>query len=359
MKQSKNTIVEYEILRVIVTLLVVLGHCTYISILTPYGGVDYTLAFRSTEISPVLKAARLVTAMIYEFHMPLFMALSGALFEHTLKKKELTFLGLAKSKAKRLLIPFVVVSLFYSTPLKWIGGYYINSEKLVQDIILGQLFSQGNTHLWYLEALFLIFLCVYLLEKVARGYKRTWIWIILLLLSEVSSIVPILLVRYTMQYAVWFYTGFCFESYRQVINRKLTIQSAIWTIFLFLVIFILKSKLFLDSTIAMKFIKRGFNFAITILGMFGTYNIARLLSDTDLDKSKLFKLLSEDSFGIYLYSDPWNYVLLAAGYFMSGRLLFVSDIYAGFFYICRIMITTMAGLAVTEILKKLKVKYLY
>lgn len=350
MEKTKNRIVEYEMLRVIVTLLVVVGHCTYISIVTPYGGVDYTAVFQPTATSTVLKMARLVTAMIYEFHMPLFMALSGALFQHTLKKAGLTFRTLAKSKAKRLLVPFVVVSLFYSTPLKWFAGYYTNSENPVKDIILGQLLAQGNTHLWYLEALFLIFLCDFLLEKVTKGRRRAWIWVILLLLSQISSIVPILLVRYVMQYSVWFYTGLCFESYRQIINRKLSICSAIWTIFLFVVAFKIKNSF--SSA-------RQFNFICTSLGMFGTYNIASLLLRTDLHNTKLFKLLSEDSFGIYLYSDPWNYVLLAVGYLGVGKKLFVSDIYAGLFYLCRILITTGAALTVTETLKKLKIKYLY
>lgn len=65
MEKTKNRIVEYEMLRVIVTLLVVVGHCTYISIVTPYGGVDYTAVFQPTATSTVLKMARLVTAMIY------------------------------------------------------------------------------------------------------------------------------------------------------------------------------------------------------------------------------------------------------------------------------------------------------
>lgn len=34
---------EYDCLRVVTTILVVLGHCTYFRIITDYGGVDYSV----------------------------------------------------------------------------------------------------------------------------------------------------------------------------------------------------------------------------------------------------------------------------------------------------------------------------
>ena len=37
---QKKIIVEYDYVRVITTILVILGHCTYYSIKTNYGGID-------------------------------------------------------------------------------------------------------------------------------------------------------------------------------------------------------------------------------------------------------------------------------------------------------------------------------
>lgn len=77
-EQRKN-VAEYDILRVIVTLLVIIGHCTYYVISTQYGGCDYT-NLTLPEPSIFWRLAEPFTALIYLFHMPLYMALSGALY---------------------------------------------------------------------------------------------------------------------------------------------------------------------------------------------------------------------------------------------------------------------------------------
>ena len=92
-----------------------------------------------------------ITSAIYSFHMPLFMALSGALFS---RNKMRGFLPFVKSKAQRLLLPFVVVASFVSVPLKYFAGYWDGSENILRDVFVGQYLIQGNTHLWFLVTLF-------------------------------------------------------------------------------------------------------------------------------------------------------------------------------------------------------------
>ena len=74
----------YDILRVVATILVVIGHCTYLKISTSYGGCDYSFLFSDRSIT--FKLLSKLTEFIYIFHMPLFIALSGALFEKSLIK---------------------------------------------------------------------------------------------------------------------------------------------------------------------------------------------------------------------------------------------------------------------------------
>lgn len=74
----KKNIVEYDILRVFALLLVVIGHCDYYDIETDYGGMYSN--FDSIN-QPILSyVLYMLTRCIYTFHMPLFMALSGALW---------------------------------------------------------------------------------------------------------------------------------------------------------------------------------------------------------------------------------------------------------------------------------------
>lgn len=52
-----------------------------------------------------------MTEFIYIFHMPLFIALSGALYKKSLDKgRYSTFVELLNKKSKSLLIPFIMVS---------------------------------------------------------------------------------------------------------------------------------------------------------------------------------------------------------------------------------------------------------
>lgn len=116
---QKKIIVEYDYVRAITTILVILGHCTYYSIKTDYGGID--LGIEDSCFTG--KALTVLTATIYSFHMPLFIALSGCLWAIKISKP-LSFKDLLSSKSRRLLKPFLFTALFLSIPLKFISGYW-------------------------------------------------------------------------------------------------------------------------------------------------------------------------------------------------------------------------------------------
>ena len=140
------------------------------TISTKYGGCDYSYLF--LDKSFVFKVVSKLTSFIYLFHMPLFIALSGALFAKSLDRgRYASFMELLNKKAKRLVIPFIVVTLFYAVPIKFLSGYYNASTSVFSDVLIGQVLIQGNTHLWYLLTLFMIFLVVYLCIK--NIHKKT------------------------------------------------------------------------------------------------------------------------------------------------------------------------------------------
>lgn len=323
------------------------------------GGVDYSVTFQTTEISTVLEVVQFITKMIYSFHMPLFMALSGALFYYTLRKPQVTLGLLIKAKAKRLLIPFIVVALLYSVPLKWISGYYANSRNIWKDIFIGQLCIQGNTHLWFLPTLFCIFILVFMIEKRAGGKNRFIIWLMLLFLFEISSKMPITLIQNIMQFGVWFYSGLCFEEFRLKVNTKVNGRVCFLTFSAFFLCFVIQSLLQIDTLILFKLISRGIKLCETLLGMSSVYTFSYLLSKTNMCKTEMFQTAKINSFGLYLYSDPLNYVLLSIAYLAVGNMIFTSNIYSGLFYVGRILLTTVIAWIVTEVLKKMRRKYLY
>ena len=61
---------------------------------------------------------------------------------------------------------------------------------------------------------------------------------------------------------------------------------------------------------------------------------------------------------MYLYSDPWNYVVLAVSVQLLGAAVFTTDLGSAIMYFSRIIITGGVSLAISMILKKFKVKYI-
>ena len=77
---------EYNYLKVITILLVVFGHSTYYIIKTNFGGIDYFNLIQNHYSLLVMKLLNTLPKIIYYFHMPLFMAISGAFFRFKFKR---------------------------------------------------------------------------------------------------------------------------------------------------------------------------------------------------------------------------------------------------------------------------------
>lgn len=99
-------------------------------------------------------AVKALISVIYSFHMPLFFMLSGfvslKILELADRKQRLAYIG---QRAKRLLIPYAVMSLLY-IPLKiWMSAYAIvpYTWKDTWRILIG---DSPNTAVWFLFVLF-------------------------------------------------------------------------------------------------------------------------------------------------------------------------------------------------------------
>ena len=161
---------EYDILKVLTIILVVLSHTTYYKISSNYGGIDYQHFLVSENSIFLYKVFDKIRLVLYYFHMPLFMALSGALFYTQVQKnKWVSLADLMKNKFKRLMIPFFLFTIFYTLPIKYFSSYF--KDIGIIKAVIGQLFLLGNSHLWYLYALFIIFfISFYVLKKNVNIY---------------------------------------------------------------------------------------------------------------------------------------------------------------------------------------------
>lgn len=102
---------------------------------------------------------------IYTFHMPLFMFISGYVYE--LAKREETYLNFLGRKAKRLLIPYLIVSaVIISIKLSSQALMGMDLKNAVGvDAFLKMLYEpEAAIHLWFIFALWWIFVIVPLFQ---------------------------------------------------------------------------------------------------------------------------------------------------------------------------------------------------
>lgn len=365
MSNTKSKLIyEYDATRVMALMLVVLGHCTYYSICTNYGGVDYLGIMKDMNIDDTLihKILSNIIHIIYSFHMPLFVALSGAIFFNQFSTKKFhTLSELVKNKFFRLIFPFLIVTIFYSVPIKLISGYYDTSNigKVLKDIILGQIFLMGNSHLWYLPSLFIDFIIIYLIEKYC--YRRTNIKIIaLILIHFISFIIPIPLIGNPLKYAIWFYIGYKFEERRLKYNQYIKENKLplIICIFIFIVSILLK-KIINSSSLITLISEEVLNCFCAVSGSLIIYNISYFITiKTNIMDNKYIKEISRNSFGIYLYSDTINYLLLFLFYKIFTINFFGNEILSFIIFLSRLILTGAISLFISKLLKKRKVKYI-
>lgn len=355
---KKEQLVEYDILRIIVTLLVIFGHTTYYQIITPYGGCDYGTFVPHSGPNRVYCLLDQLVGYVYSFHMPLYMMLSGALYRYSKSTGGYrTFRNLVSIKAKKLLLPFMIVTAVYAVPLKYISGYYTLSEQPLKDILIGQFLIQGNTHLWFLPTLFLIFLFVHALEK--------WIpWpqvnlLIFFITHFLCRGMPIVIFYNVGIYCFWFYLGNCFESIRPILNAKLRwLPVVVGGGSFILLMAVTVVTMSIPDTANYEALKKMGVFLRTVSICFVIYNISFLLGRTKIMELKILQNIRSNSFGLYLYSEPLNYIVLLTVVQRSGNLIFGTDLGSILFVLLRFVVTFLGAFLVCYVMRKLKWKYL-
>lgn len=140
----------------------------------------------------------LLYRMMYSFRMPLFMFVSVFLMVYTTfsQGRCLPWRKFAQSKVKRLMVPFVVLSLITFVPRALLSG--IADDPVVLDIrsLAGSLVISGRSVIpffWFLQASFTLLLVNYavLLFANRRGWNQAYVYSVLILGFTLLPFVPI------------------------------------------------------------------------------------------------------------------------------------------------------------------------
>lgn len=291
MSATVNKSKLYDAAKCLTTILVVIAHAT--TMYTPNGAIS--VANESAILNHFTK-------YIYAFHMPLFVLLSGCVFGYCIEQNKYTkILPFVLKKGKKLLIPYLAFGIFYVAPtmcvLNLTNAGYINY--IIQGIVL----SHNSRHLWYILALFWIFLIFILLRPLlVKGIPElAVVGCISLLIFAGSKTVPgTFQLQAACNYQVFFFLGILFNRFYGKFDRLIRKCYALGLLLPFALLMMFFYNPNYISAFAYKLIGTGM---IIILCW---SLLHRFPAVTD---HPLYRAVKKNSFGIYLFHPMIIYVL--------------------------------------------------
>ncbi len=280
-----------QICRVVGMILVVIGHAC-----APFAGHWHHYYFQSPD-----KILSAVYGFIYMFHMHLFFMISGFLWR---KDRFTSIFDLIMNKAKRLLIPLISVFILYLMPIRFYTGWY---EGVSDSLCVGYLLAIKNLdigHLWFLLTLFLIFVLMWGIEEwVTNQFIANLIVITVYVVSYYIDI-PFRIGEFLIYFwvshilCVYHHDGWYLKK-----SRKKTLCILV---------------LSLLACLVSLGIKRAFDGLIQYIGglvfPIGIFVILYLLGDLIIKEHAkhitFIDELDQYSMGVYLFHEPFMYVLL-------------------------------------------------
>lgn len=286
-------------------LLVVIGHITLTNIFND----------PSTPISTY------VEKLIYRFHMPLFMFISGMLFYLTKLSREKDYIPIVKDKAKRLLIPYLVFSISTLFIKLLFSSVVKNPVDLSVQSFLNILIYPAHNPLgemWFIATLFILFLFYPLYQWGIKNGKSSIALLCLGVLLNIYSPnnIDLLGISFVSHYFVYFYAGILFFRYNII-----DYINSIYVFLLILVIFIVLNIYIPPSLIASfagimfsivfslqlsRYIPgifssyRDYTFQIFLLGIFIQITIRYLYIKAQLEYSYPLFYISSIIIGLYV-----------------------------------------------------------
>lgn len=313
-------VMDYEWMRLLATILVVVGHSSYWIITTTHGGVYYGqdehLWIDPVYFSAVFRMVRWLSARVYWFHMPAFFFLSGAVLALRPIGALRPFLV---KKARHLLKPYLVCGLIWMYPVKLLTGFY-TIENLPHALVAFALGKDDSGHLWFLPVLFVCMALFALTDRVLSAlpyghirFLRTAVLLVgATLLYLFRRQFPALFgLNLAAQYFVWFVLGYAFEPVRAAIAALPSrCSTALYTTGFAGVsgVWLLTHRLGLDD--------RRLDM---LLGCAWLYLLAALCAKflRRAESTRIFRTTVAALFWVYLIHDPLEHLLLHL--FMQNR----------------------------------------
>ncbi len=310
-KINKNArLIDIDTMKVLLTLLVVIGH-----VFTNYAPYGLVKPYYSNDIF-----VHIVT-YIYSFHMPAFVAVSGAIYYYV--RFELNKYNnrgeYLKNKVKRLLLPYCFFSVFILFPVLWL----INVVKTnpMEFFYINYILSQDPRHLWYVLMLFWVMLIFRISDRFANRFYIP-ILFVCLVLNICSGYLPnYFQSQAACTYMIYFYLGYLFMYKRHFFQKYISRRNLIVFFLINLMLWYIYNW-YNVNVITERFLK----LIAAISGMSFIYIMSDIVSRTNIVKTKAFATFSKNSYAIYLFHPAIIYMTIyfTKEYPINSYILFLT-----------------------------------
>ena len=284
-----------DILKGLLIILVVIGHCIQ------YGlGIDYKQQSLFYE--------NFLFKVIYSFHMPLFMIISGYLFYKSTKKH--TSFSIIKGRFKRLIVPFLIWGIIYSM--------FVVNKQIVSYNGIDLFFTTLIYSFWFVQAVFYFSIITLIINRI---FKDNILIVILLIIS--FFIIPdsynLSVYKFTYFY---FIIGYYINKYDLIVkyktlNDKYKIGIFCSTLLLYMVLLLLYNKDMYIYTTGINILNNSnqiyinlYRWIIGLLGSYCFYEIVLFILRKTENKFKFIQELGKASIMIYIFNCFSNQLLI-------------------------------------------------
>lgn len=286
-----NKLELYDLLKTVGCVLVVLGHVMIMY--TASGAIDVNR--ESVFLGKIAE-------YVYVFHMPMFVMISGCVYGHCIEQgKYQNKIKFVWSKTKRLLIPYLVFGVFYVAPV--IKLLHLTERSFLGYVKEAVFLSHNPRHLWYLLALYLLFVLNILLrpwmEKGKQGILMLFFISVVLLVVR-KHLPTYLQLQNASMYQIFFCLGIVVNRYYKKIEEFLSKTTYLGPVCMATVTGIW----YFNPNIVTSHIYK----CIGIMMMM--YLAWYLLSKKpDIRRKSWYVIIQKNSFGIYLFHPMIIYIL--------------------------------------------------
>ena len=264
--------------------------------------------FRVCTVSEVNEVLAILSSWLGTFHVEGFTLISGYIYYYIKYEKGgyQDFRKYVRNKSKRLLVPYITISLLWVIPIG-VFFYSYSLVEVIKDYVLGESPSQ----LWFLLMLFNVFViydCI--LTRISVG-KIVLVFILFVGGVVLGNVCPnIFQILTSMKYLLFFYIGCIIRKrYPDMQSDKMLIFGIMFLLVNLVFFAILNLEIFVDGIIGkvMALLSRNL---CEISGAIMAFLLLSFLASKLRWDNKLFTNLTIVSFPIYLFHQQFIYVLL-------------------------------------------------